>query len=72
MDSGIIIAISGATVAIVATVLAMMYWVRSESNDLRKDANADRKDFLMLLRGIQDEIKDFHYRLLEIEREKNR
>jgi hypothetical protein len=68
MDLGIIIAITGSTVAIVGTVLAMMFWVRNESNALRADAKEDRKDLLQISRNIENEMKDFHYRLLEIER----
>ena len=70
IDVGIIIAISGSTIAIVAVIIAMMFWVRNESNTLREDAKEDRKDFLTLLRAIENEMKDFHYKLLEIEKGK--
>lgn len=68
MDLGIIIAIVGSAATIVGVVISMMYWMRSETNDIRRDQKEDRKDFLNLLRGIHDEMKDFHYRLLEIEK----
>ena len=68
MEIGILIAIVGVGVTMVGVVISMMYWVRSESNSLRDEQKADRKDFLSLLRGIQKEIQDFHYRLLEIEK----
>jgi hypothetical protein len=67
-DYGIIIAISGATVAIVTVVISMMFWVRNESNEMRKDQRDDRKDILNLIRAIESEMKDFHYRLIEIEK----
>ena len=57
-----------------------MFWVRAESNSLRADAKEDRKDLIYLTREIQDEgrnfreaiqaeIKDFHYQILQIQRE---
>ena len=74
---GVIIAIVGVGIAIVGVVMAMMFWVRQESNSLRAEAKEDRKDFLQLnrnieivIRSIQDEMKDFHFQLLEIQREK--
>ena len=78
-DIGLIIAITGTGVAIVGVVMAMMFWVRQESNSLRNEAKEDRKDLINLCREIQEEgknfrealqteMKDFHYRLLEIEK----
>ena len=63
MDLGIIIAIVGSSVTMIGVVLAMMFWVRSESNNIRGDATQDRRDILSLIQGIHDEMKDFHYRL---------
>ena len=68
MHVEIVIAIVGSAIAIVGVMISMMYWVRSEGNDLRKDQKEDRKDILELIRSIDKEMKDFHYRLLEIER----
>lgn len=42
-------------------IIPLFLWVRSESN-------TDRREFHGLIREIRDEMKDFHYRLLEIER----
>ena len=67
-DIGLIIAITGTGVAIVGVVMAMMFWVRQESNSLRNEAKEDRKDLINLVRSIETEMKDFHYRLLEIEK----
>ena len=70
LDIGLIIAIIGSTISIIGVVIAMMFWVRSESNELRKEQKEDRKDLMQLVRSIEIEMKDFHYRLLEIERSK--
>lgn len=74
-DIGIIIAIMGSTIAIVGVVIAMMFWVRQESNLMRTDQKEDRKDLIQISRNIelsiiaiQNEMKDFHYRLVEIEK----
>lgn len=79
MDLGIIIAIIGSSIAMIGTVIAMMFWARTEANGLRIEAKEDRKDFLTLVRKIENgfqemkmENKDFHYRLLEIERNRNK
>ena len=67
MDLGIIIAISVGTVSIIGVVISMMFWCRQEANSLRAEAKEDRKDLLQISRNIETEMKDFHYRLLEIE-----
>ena len=72
MDNGIIIAISGSTIAIVGVVIAMMFWCRQESNSVREAQKEDRKDILELIRAIEKEMRDFHHRLLEIERARNK
>lgn len=69
-DLGIIIAVVGVGIAMVGVVIAMMFWVRSEANSLRVDAKGDRQDLLQISRNIENEMKDFHFRLLEIERER--
>lgn len=82
-DLGLIIAITGSAIAIVGVVFAMMFWVRQESNSLRNEAKEDRKDLINLSREIQEEgrnfrealqmeMKDFHYRLIEIERNRSK
>lgn len=76
---GIIIAITGTGVAVVGAVLSMMFWCRSEANGLRAEAKEDRKDFLQAFRGLEMAInemkmenKEFHHRLLEIERSRSK
>ena len=71
-DIGLIIAIVGSSISIIGVVIAMMFWVRNEGNELRKEQKEDRKDILQLIRSIEIEMKDFHYRLLEIERNKSK
>ena len=77
IDVGIIIAIVGSTMSIIGVVISMMFWVRSEGNILRADQKEDRKDLIQISRNlemtmisIQNEMKDFHQRLLDIERKK--
>lgn len=72
MDIGIIIAISAATFTIVGVVISMMFWTRSEINDVRKEfvnvVNEMRSENKEFHNAISLENKDFHYRLLEIEK----
>jgi hypothetical protein len=77
-DLGLIIAIVGTGIAMVGVVIAMMFWVRGEGNTLRAEAKEDRKDLLQISRNLeimvdamQNEMKDFHYRLIEIEKARN-
>jgi len=53
-------------------IIPLFLWIRGESNaDRRETQNIlreDRKDFFTLITEIKDEMKDFHHRLLEIER----
>ena len=44
----------------VALIIPLFFWNRSE-------ANSDRRDMMNLIRGIQEEMKDFHGRLCKIE-----
>lgn len=84
-DLGLIIAIIGSTLAIVGTIIAMFFWVRGEANadriSLQADRNTDmrnyqeiarqdRNEMLNIIKAIEYEIKDFHYRLLKIEEKK--
>ena len=69
---GLIIAISGGTFGIIAVMITMFLWVRGEASGDRKYFSQiqadDRKDMLELIRGIDKEMRDFHHRLLEIEK----
>jgi len=64
---GLIVALLGSAFTIVAAMIAMMLWVRSE-------ANVDRRDIVNLIvaikedvHAIQLEVKNFHGRLCDIE-----
>jgi hypothetical protein len=70
MDTGIIIAIVGTGLAMIGVVISMMFWVRTEANSLRAEARDDRKDLVQISRNIEIDMKDFHYKLLEIERKR--
>lgn len=79
MDSnlGLIIAIVGTGMTIVAVLFGVIFWTRGESNALRAEANADRRDMVNLIISIKEEIqaiqlemRDFHNRLCEIERKR--
>lgn len=62
--------IFGLIIGNMAIIFPLFLWNRSEANADRRDAARDRKDILQLIHAIQDEIKDFHYRLLQIERDR--
>ncbi len=77
LDLAIIVTLSGIGVAMVGVVIAMMFWCRQEANSLRSEAKEDRKDLLQISRNlennilsIQNEMKDFHSRLIQIEKKK--
>jgi hypothetical protein len=75
MMDGLIVAVVGVGIAIVGVVIYMMFWVRNEANKMRKIQHEDRKDTIGMIQAIQQvlvemqgEMKNFHYRLLEIEK----
>lgn len=56
---------------IIGSNLALFIWARTEASSDRRQfqeqvAN-DRRDILQIIRGIQEEIRDFHGRLCAIE-----
>ena len=62
-----------------AIILPLWLWTRSEARadarQIHQDITQDRRDFIQFVRGIEHSIKnmeldnrDFHHRLLEIER----
>lgn len=78
IDGSLIIAIVGSTIAIIAAMISLFLWVRSEANSDRRNfqeiQREDRKELLQISRNleftvlaIQSEIKDFHNRLCKIE-----
>jgi hypothetical protein len=69
-DVGIIIAVVGSAMANVGVFISVMFWVRSEGNALRAEQKEDRRELLQVSRNIETEMKDFHHRLIEIERQR--
>lgn len=61
MDIASVIAIVGTGMAFIGTVIALFLWNRSE-------ANSDRRDIVNIVLAIQIEMRDFHNRLVEIEK----
>lgn len=57
--------------ASLGTTITLFLWARGEASTDRREwheeASADRRDILTLMRGIQEEMKDFHSRLCIIE-----
>lgn len=62
-DLGLVMTIIGSALAIVGTTIALFLWNRGE-------ANADRRDIVVLIKEIHEEMKDFHNRLIKVELEK--
>lgn len=73
---GLIIALLGSAFTIVAAMIAMMLWVRSEANSDRRHLDAEhkqlRRDMIEIMRSIDAEFKDFHLRMREIKNGKNK
>lgn len=74
IDVATLIAVIASPFAILAVVIALFLWLRSEGNADRRHfleiQKEDRKDMLQMITAIKEDAKDFHYRLLEIERQK--
>ncbi len=73
MDWLQVVAIIGGNIAI---IIPLFLWVRTEGNSDRRETQniirEDRKDFLGIVRSIENEMKDFHNRLIKIEMERNK
>ena len=71
-DLGLVIAIVGSAVAIVGVIVGMFLWLRGEANNDRRSMQdiqrEDRKDLLQISRNIENEIRDFHRQLLDLQR----
>lgn len=77
-DLGLIITIIACTTTTIGMVVGMMFWVRLEANTLRAEAKEDRKDLLQIsknlettIQNIQNEMKDFHRELINIQKKIN-
>jgi hypothetical protein len=73
-NSSNLIAIAASTFTILGTMISLFLWMRSEANSDRRQIQdiqrEDRKDLLQISRNIENEMKDFHHRLLKIEEKK--
>lgn len=67
MDWPQILVVIGANLG---TTITLFLWVRSEAREEKAQTNEDRRQMISLLKGIQDEMKDFHGRLCAIEERK--
>jgi hypothetical protein len=74
---GLMLGMLGIALAMIGTIISMMFWSRTEANSLRNEAKEDRKDFIQISRNlenaiyaIQREMADFHNRLIKIEMER--
>jgi chemotaxis protein CheY-P-specific phosphatase CheC len=81
IDIATLIAVVGSTFTILATMISLFLWLRTEANTDRRSIQSvqreDRKDLLQISRNIentmmaiQQESKEFHNRLCLIERER--
>jgi len=85
MDWNQVLTIVGTNIALIlaslGTTITLFLWARSEASQDRRqfheEIREDRKDLLTLMRGIQDEtkaiqseIREFHNRLIDIERKR--
>jgi hypothetical protein len=50
----------------------MFSWLRSDIALNRTEAAQDRRDIMNIIREIQNEMKDFHERLLKIEMDRKK
>lgn len=78
LDFTTLIAVIGGTFTILATMISLFLWIRTEANSDRRQIQdvqrEDRKDLLEIsrnlentMRAIQMEMKDFHDRIFKIE-----
>lgn len=67
MNLETLIAVIGCTLAIIASMLGLFLWIRTEANSDRRHMDSKLESNRDLVRAIHDEIKDFHFRLVEIE-----
>ena len=67
-NSALVMAVLAIGITMIGVVISMMFWVRNDANSLRDEARGDRKDMLNMVRAIELEMKDFHNRLFDLER----
>ena len=67
----IMFAIGGSFIGMIAVIVSLFLWIRSEANADRRYfqqiQSEDRKDILNLVRSIEQEVKDFHLKMHKID-----
>lgn len=63
MDWSGVLIIVGFNLSLMGTTLALFLWTTTE-------ASQDRRDMMAIIRSIEQEMRDFHSRLLLIEKER--
>jgi hypothetical protein len=69
-DITAIITILGVFIANAAMIIPLFLWVRAESRADVRHTDAKLESTRELVRAIHDEIKDFHERMLKLEKSK--
>lgn len=71
MELGIIIAIVGSAVGIIAVTITLMLWARIEASADRRENFSESKELrgelISCVRAVSDEMRDFHGRLCALE-----
>ena len=74
MDVATLIAVLAGTFTMIAVMVSLFLWLRSEANSDRRFfqqvQSEDRKDLLQIARNMEFEMRDFHQRLLEVEKQR--
>lgn len=63
MDWAIVLTGLGIVISVVGCNLALFSWLRTDIKDLKQEISADRRDILMIIREMKDEMKDFQARM---------
>lgn len=76
MDISQIITLSSVVLANIGTGVILFTWSANKTDEFRKELtqqiNENRKETSEILRAIQEEMKDFHGRLIALEKERGR
>jgi uncharacterized membrane protein len=64
---GIIVAMVGSIIALIAVVIALFLWTRAEARSDARHNDSKLESTRELVRAIHLEVKDFHGRLCSIE-----
>ena len=70
METASILTILGVFIANAAMIIALFLWTRAEGRADARHTDARLESTRELVRAIHDEVKDFHERLIKIEKAK--